>query len=142
RGPEAGLADAVPFPDAERGGFEALEQRRHAAGHATVDAQFVDHGDVRWLVVGGSVAARGGAIYTNRGPSTTGSVARMKRRELRERRAHRAGRLRGRSRIALRSMRAAQIPRGSARCTTPAGSAPPPLPRRRRTAGAARMAAI
>src|SRR5215510_296272 len=86
RGPEAGLADAVPLPDAERGGLEALEQCRHAARHATVDAQFVDHGAVRWLVVSGSAAARGGAIYTNRGPSTTGSVARMERSEIRERR--------------------------------------------------------
>src|SRR5499426_3005083 len=85
RGPEAGLADAVPLPDAERGGFEALEQCRHAARHATVDAQFVDHGAVRWLVVGGSAAAQGGAIYTNRGSSTTGSVARMERSEIWER---------------------------------------------------------
>src|SRR5437667_212443 len=38
------MADAVAFPKLERGGFEALEQRRQPAGDAVIDAQFIDHG--------------------------------------------------------------------------------------------------
>src|SRR3546814_339949 len=42
-GPEAGLADAVPLPYAERDRLETLQQCRQAAGDTLVGAQFVDH---------------------------------------------------------------------------------------------------
>src|SRR4051794_5699144 len=42
-GPETGLADAMLLPDTQRCSLEALEQRRHAAGQAGIDAQFVNH---------------------------------------------------------------------------------------------------
>ena len=37
-GPEPGLLDAVLLPDLDRGGLEALEQGRQAAGQTGVDA--------------------------------------------------------------------------------------------------------
>src|SRR5262249_2981651 len=42
--PESGLADAMAFPELERGGLEPLEQGRQPAGDAVIDAQLVDHG--------------------------------------------------------------------------------------------------
>src|SRR4051794_13508981 len=38
-----GLPDAVPLPDREPDRLEAPQQRRQAARHAVIDAQFVDH---------------------------------------------------------------------------------------------------
>src|SRR4051812_18468273 len=46
RGPEAGRTDAVLVPDFERDGLETLDQVRQAAGHAAIDAQFVNHGGI------------------------------------------------------------------------------------------------
>src|SRR6185437_4169652 len=42
-GPEAGLANAVLLPQAERDGVEALEERRQATRQAVIDAKLVDH---------------------------------------------------------------------------------------------------
>src|SRR5580700_2732798 len=44
RGPKSDLADAVLLPDPQRLVLEPRQQRRLAPLHATVDAQFVDHG--------------------------------------------------------------------------------------------------
>ncbi|NDH60425.1 MAG: tripartite tricarboxylate transporter substrate binding protein [Alphaproteobacteria bacterium] len=43
RGEEAGLLDAVPFPDLQSDGGKAIEQRRQAARQASIDSHFVDH---------------------------------------------------------------------------------------------------
>src|SRR5208282_3307490 len=50
---EAGLLDAVPFPDAECGGLEALEESRKAARDAMIDAKLVDHGGPFLVAAGG-----------------------------------------------------------------------------------------
>src|SRR5690606_5684368 len=42
--PEAGMTDAMFFPELERDGLEALEQMGQLAGQATVDAKFMQHG--------------------------------------------------------------------------------------------------
>src|SRR5262249_34417755 len=42
-GEETCLLDAVLLPELQRDGVEALEQRRQPAGHAAIDAHFVDH---------------------------------------------------------------------------------------------------
>jgi hypothetical protein len=43
-GPEPGLPDAVPLPQLERRGLEALQQRGQPPGHTVINPQFVDHG--------------------------------------------------------------------------------------------------
>src|SRR5262245_63419388 len=43
-GPEPGLPDAVPLPQLERRGLEALEQCWQSPGHTVINPQFVDHG--------------------------------------------------------------------------------------------------
>ena len=40
---EPGLLDAVLLPELQRDRLEPLQERRQAAGHAAIDAHFVDH---------------------------------------------------------------------------------------------------
>src|SRR5205823_5305566 len=54
--PKAGLTDAVPLPELERGGLEALEQRGQPAGDAVIDAKLVDHGRVSSMTGGNDVS--------------------------------------------------------------------------------------
>src|SRR5271165_721988 len=42
-GPETGLLNAVALPDPQCDRVEALQEVRQAAGHAVVDAQFIEH---------------------------------------------------------------------------------------------------
>ena len=51
-GPEAGLANAMTLPDAERDGVEPLEKIRQAAGHAAIHSELVNHTlDPLWSVM-------------------------------------------------------------------------------------------
>jgi hypothetical protein len=59
RGPKPGLGDAVLLPEPQDVLLETGEHRRLPAGHATIDAKFVDHvstGCIGVLMVPGATA--------------------------------------------------------------------------------------